>query len=134
MESRESPGAAQRVAGLIVAMPRRGARRDANEPDIVAALREAGAFVWLLDQPMDLLVWSPWQERLVLLEVKDPGAEKRRGEYRLKASQKEALKVAPCAAFVVDTVERALYYAGEPETVAAVNTRIILELAGEEQS
>lgn len=36
-------------------MPRHG-RRDSNEDEIVHALEQAGATVWRLDTPMDLLV------------------------------------------------------------------------------
>jgi hypothetical protein len=35
---------------------RHNAKRDANEREIVEALRAAGASVWLLDQPVDLLI------------------------------------------------------------------------------
>lgn len=49
---------------------RRAAKRDQNEPEIVAALRALGAFVWLLDQPVDLLVG--YRGRWHLLEVKRP--------------------------------------------------------------
>lgn len=31
-------------------------RRDANETEIVAALRKAGAYVWVIGLPVDLLV------------------------------------------------------------------------------
>lgn len=48
-------------------------RRDANEPDIVKALRAAGCLVEGLSGSgvPDLLVWTPFQNRIVLLEVKD---------------------------------------------------------------
>jgi hypothetical protein len=51
---------------------RRGAKRDANEPEIIKALRAAGCLVQPLSAPgvPDLLVWSPWRG-LILLEVKD---------------------------------------------------------------
>lgn len=44
-------------------------KRDANEPEIVEALRKAGAAVWRLDKPADLLVGA--QGRFLTLEVKD---------------------------------------------------------------
>jgi len=52
---------------------RRSAKRDANEPEIIAALRAVGCLVQPLSAPgvPDLLVWSPWHRALVLLEVKD---------------------------------------------------------------
>lgn len=48
---------------------RRAARRDDNEAEIVKALRAAGAYVYYLDHPADLLVG--YQKRSILLEVKD---------------------------------------------------------------
>jgi hypothetical protein len=46
-------------------------RRDANEPEVVKGLTDAGLVVYRLDQPVDLLViaedGTPW-----LLEVKGP--------------------------------------------------------------
>ena len=47
---------------------RRAAKRDADEPAIVEALRRAGAVVWHLSRPFDLLVG--FSGRLVGLEVK----------------------------------------------------------------
>lgn len=44
-------------------------RRDANEPEIVEALRRCGAGVWRLDTPADLLVG--FRGRFVTMEVKD---------------------------------------------------------------
>ena len=50
---------------------RRAAKRDISEPAIVAALKVAGAFVWRLNQPVDLLVfYRGWH----LLEVKSDAA------------------------------------------------------------
>jgi hypothetical protein len=37
---------------------RRAAKRDANEPDVVKALKDAGVQVELMDEPVDLLTWS----------------------------------------------------------------------------
>ena len=47
---------------------RRAKRTDLNQAEIVQALRSAGARVWILGQPLDLLVG--FRGRLVLLEVK----------------------------------------------------------------
>lgn len=59
---------------------RHGARRDSNEPDIITALVEAGCIVETLSKKgvPDLLVWSPFQTRIILIEVKDPGASKKK--------------------------------------------------------
>jgi hypothetical protein len=52
---------------------RHAARRDANEPAVVAALEKVGCIVETLSKKgvPDLMVWSPFQKRIVLLEVKD---------------------------------------------------------------
>jgi Holliday junction resolvase len=55
------------------------AKRDANEPDIVAALEKIGCKVIRLNQPVDLLVG--FKNRNFLIEVKD-------GE-KVKSSQKK---------------------------------------------
>ncbi len=46
------------------------ASRDQNEPEVVAALRKAGAFVYVMREPLDLLVG--FQGQTYLLEVKMP--------------------------------------------------------------
>lgn len=53
---------------------RYAARVDANQQAIVKALRDAGAFVWIIGLPVDLLVGFSGQTYLV--EVKD-GSKKR---------------------------------------------------------
>lgn len=47
---------------------RHAARVDANQADIVAALRAAGASVWFIGLPVDLLVG--YQGKTVLVECK----------------------------------------------------------------
>lgn len=47
---------------------RHAARVDANQAEIVAALREAGASVWIIGLPVDLLVG--FNGHSVLMEVK----------------------------------------------------------------
>jgi hypothetical protein len=61
---------------------RRAKKRDANEPEIVQALRKAGAVVWYQDRPFDLLVG--FRGRLVAMEVKTPFG-------KMKPSQIDAL-------------------------------------------
>ena len=48
---------------------RTAARRDANEPEIVEALRRAGCTVAFIDEPCDLLVGHA--QKSYMLEVKD---------------------------------------------------------------
>lgn len=61
--------------------PVRAARRDANEPPIVAALQAAGAAVQQLDPPLpDLLV--SYRGQLFLVEVKRERSDEGRGAHR----------------------------------------------------
>jgi hypothetical protein len=53
-----------------VSLNRHAARRDANEPDIVADLLANGFEVMRLSKPCDLLVWRPNGVSFALLEVK----------------------------------------------------------------
>ena len=55
-------------------MIRRAARVDANQTQIVSALRAAGAYVWIIGLPVDLLVG--YKGHTFLVEVKD-GPKKR---------------------------------------------------------
>jgi hypothetical protein len=62
-----------------------GKKRDANEPEIVAALRAVGASVTLLDQPCDLLIG--YRGANYLFEVKslsEAKTHKRRTEDQRK--------------------------------------------------
>jgi len=47
---------------------RHAARVDANQQAIVAALRDAGAYVWIIGLPVDLLVG--YQQHTYLMEIK----------------------------------------------------------------
>ena len=47
---------------------RHAARVDANQQAIVAALRAAGAYVWIIGLPVDLLVG--YQQHTFLMEIK----------------------------------------------------------------
>lgn len=52
---------------------RQDARRDANEPEIVDALRSHGLIVHRIGEPGDLLVFNRQDRRWHVLEVKVPG-------------------------------------------------------------
>ena len=53
---------------------RYAARVDANQEQIVSALRAAGAYVWIIGLPVDLLVG--YKNHTFLVEIKD-GSKKR---------------------------------------------------------
>lgn len=53
-------------------MTRFALRTDNNQEEIVQALREAGALVEIIHQPVDLRVWAwPNSERWMFVEVKN---------------------------------------------------------------
>lgn len=55
-------------------MTRFAKRVDNNQSEIVEALREAGALVEVVHEPVDLRVWaSPNSERWMFVEVKNMG-------------------------------------------------------------
>ena len=89
---------------------RKAAKRDANEALIVTALEAAGAKVWRLNQPLDLLVGA--NRRFYVLEVKREGEKKPRKD---RATQTET--IADCQrkglpVYVVRTPEEALQAIG----------------------
>lgn len=89
---------------------RRAAKRDANEPAIVQALEAAGAKVWRLSLPLDLLVGV--HGRFYVLEVKLEGERTPRKD---RATQTET--IAECQrkglpVYVVRTPEEALQAIG----------------------
>jgi hypothetical protein len=53
---------------------RRAARIDVNQTQVVIALRAAGAYVWIIGLPVDLLVG--YKGHTMLMEIKD-GPKKR---------------------------------------------------------
>jgi hypothetical protein len=53
---------------------RRAARVDANQRQIIEALRAAGAYVWIIGLPVDLLVG--YKNHTMLMEIK-AGSKKR---------------------------------------------------------
>ena len=81
-------------------------KRDTSEPEIVAALRAAGARVWQLDRPFDLLCGI--RGRFVVLEVKTGKAKATDAqESELHACQAGGLPV-----YLVRTVDDALQAIG----------------------
>ena len=64
---------------------RRAAKVDANQQEIVDALRDVGAVVFSIGQPLDLLV--ALRGKLQLVEIKNPD-----GEDKVSTSQKETIE------------------------------------------
>jgi len=85
-------------------------RRDANEPEIVAALRAAGCWVGQMDRTagFDLLVRRDGKSWV--MEVKRPKHEKEltNNEYNVKAN----MELCDCEYYVVSNIEYALEIIG----------------------
>lgn len=89
-----------------MSLARYAKKRDANEADLVTALEAAGAVVYKLDRPVDLLVG--WNGRWTLLEVKRPkGAV---GDAQAAFMHLAGCKGLPAA--IVRTAEDALHAIG----------------------
>jgi len=81
----------------------RYARRvDANQAEIVAALRNAGAKVKIVHQPYDLQVWIG--DRTMYIEVKNP----KTGYGRKGLNEKQAEEAQGLPVYMADSVESAL--------------------------
>lgn len=78
---------------------RRAARIDSNQRQIVSALRQIGASVYYIKEPVDLAVG--FRKRTVLLEVKSDGG-------RLTKSQAEFFQTYSGEAYIVQDVGQAL--------------------------
>ena len=75
---------------------RRDARTDANQPEILEALRKVGAWAKYIKWPLDLLVG--FRGALTLMEVKMPGEE-------LTDNQAEIIRALMTIGIIVPVVE-----------------------------
>ena len=90
---------------------RRAAKRDANEGDIVAALRTVGCYVIQQDEPCDL--WVGYRGRWYSIEVKDgskPPSARKLTDQQLDHQKKSAMCGAPFD--VAENVQQALMIVG----------------------
>jgi CheY-like chemotaxis protein len=85
-----------------VSIYRRAARTDENQATIVAALREAGAAVWCIRFPLDLLV--AFRGAFYLLDCKMPGKDFDEGQKRTL----RLLESVGCSAVAAHDAEEAL--------------------------
>ena len=102
-------GAADADLVARVTLIRRAVKRDASEAAIVEALEAAGAWVWRISLPLDLIVF--YNHRILLLEVKNPDSKPR------KDRAKQTEMIAKCQrdgfpVYVVRTPEEALQAIG----------------------
>lgn len=94
-----------------MSLKRYAAARDANEPEIVAALRAVGASVRLLDSPADLLVG--FREVTFLIECKlPPGSKGGLSRSQLTPDQKDFHATWRGQIAIVRTPEEALRVIG----------------------
>jgi len=86
---------------------RRAARRDDNEKDIIKAMRDAGAYVKVINDEglFDLLV--SYRGETLLVEVKD-GAKPPSARRLTDAEQKFHDEWPGCNLYIVNSVEEAL--------------------------
>ena len=86
---------------------RRAARRDANEQDIIKAMREAGAYVKVINDEglFDLLV--SYRGETLLIEVKD-GAKPPSARRLTEAEQKFHDEWPGADLYIVNSVEEAV--------------------------
>lgn len=79
---------------------RRAAKVDANQAEIVKALRAIGATVYNIKEPVDLLVG--FRRKTIALEVKKPG------DYKLTPQQRQFFATFNGEAYIVQGVADAL--------------------------
>ena len=72
---------------------RRAARVDATQAEVVAALRAAGAYVWIIGLPLDLLVG--FADKTAVVEVKVLTGVKKRKQSRFTALQEAFMREWP---------------------------------------
>ena len=82
---------------------RYGRKTDANQRDIVSALRAIGAQVWVIEEPVDLLV--AYRNRWYILECKN-----RDGKNRLTDAQREFLETVRAPVGIVHDAESAIAF------------------------
>lgn len=80
---------------------RRAAKIDANQPEIVEAMRKVGATVYYIKEPVDLLVG--YRKRTIAMEVKNPG-----GDWKLTPQQEVFFRDFAGEAYIVESVHEAL--------------------------
>lgn len=86
---------------------RYGRKTDANQKDIVRALRRSGRIVFEIEEPFDLLIDNigEW----LVMEVKNPETHARqKGGSKMTVKQLEILETLSATVLVAETVDEAL--------------------------
>ena len=91
-------------------MTRYAARTDANKTQVVSALEAVGCTVCDLQRPVDLMVWSPFVWRIILIELKD-GA-KSPSRRRHTSAQARFIEEWPGKVYTCKDIDEALQAVG----------------------
>ena len=102
-------------------------QRDANQPEIVAALRERGAYVVEIEHPTDLLVG--YRERWVLVEVKSSLKAKIRPSQKAFVAQVTAQALPAIFVFSLQDVDNFF-----PKNSEIEKNSVVLPASGEDAS
>jgi hypothetical protein len=98
-----------------VSFVRRVDKPDANTASIVEALRKAGAKVWYMSKPADLLVYA--RGRFLVIEVKNPTTNKSKRQ-QITADQKALMALGAEDFAIVKSVAEALAFVFPPPRAA----------------
>lgn len=83
--------------------PPQKAKRDANEPQVIHALRSYGLFVHAIDLPVDTLVW--FRDQTYLVEIKNGPKAK------LTTAQEKFVSAWPGEVVILNSVDAAIDWA-----------------------
>ena len=86
---------------------RYGRKTDANQKDIVRALRKTGRIVFEIEEPFDLLIdnYGEW----LVMEIKNPETHARqKGGSKMTQKQLDILETLSAKVLVAETVDEAL--------------------------
>lgn len=89
---------------------RTAARTDANQAEIVQALRKCGATVYEIKEPVDLL--CGFRGRAFAIEIKNPDRD-----WRLTDQQRDFFRDFTGEAYLVETVDQAIRALNGPEAL-----------------
>lgn len=89
-----------------------GRKTDANQSDIMWALRAVGAVVFDIQEPFDLLI--DYKGKWIVMEVKNPETNARKkGGSKMTETQEQILAKLSAPVAVVETAKEAIDYLGD---------------------
>jgi hypothetical protein len=87
---------------------RRAARTDANQAEIMAALKRVGVSCEYIKQPFDLVVYNPRRAETAFVECKNPERTSKDPNSRLTKAQLDFISRWPGKIYVVRSAEDAV--------------------------